>query len=213
MFMFMFMFKTQKNDGSQPKPGREKVHRVLRSFQTNNERNLGELCSSSNLVCVRLCYDKALESKYIEMEPSFDAHINTGMMWILDNKELEVIEQDFYKIMWLDSYGNCLLVTKITPDELEHMTVMFGEGFPMEEAVESQGLHDSDKEGGKSAADLDSEGEEKRRDRRPRSRIYKAGYKAGCDAGAESSDRGSPGHSLRLRPKAFGIDDASSGLL
>ncbi|KAG9256219.1 uncharacterized protein F5Z01DRAFT_649484 [Emericellopsis atlantica] len=270
------LFKTQKNDGSQPNLVREKINRVLRPFQTNNERNLSELCSSSNPVWVRLCYDKALESRYIEMVPSFDAHINTDMMRILDDKELydldddperlrlkllermpgycdkdrsdyqanqgrsqrqnlqdleslgdrmssyfcfvdrEAIEQDLYKIMWLDSYENCLLITKITPDELEDMTVMFGEGFSMEEAVESYGLHDSDNEGGESAADSDSEGGDEGKEEhegsgpaepkrkcmsavdaaveasRKRGRInktspeYKAGYKAGCDAGAAS---------------------------
>lgn len=123
----------------------------------------------------------------------------------------EAIEQEFVKIMWLDAFGECLLISKITADELEPMTTMFGEGFSMEEAVLSYGLNNSDTNSSEddygddhddNDGDGGDEGEEptkqKRRHEsgisaavessRKRGRVnkttpeYKAGVKAGYDA-------------------------------
>lgn len=121
----------------------------------------------------------------------------------------EAIEHDFVKVMWLDAHGECLLINKIAPGEFELMTTMFGEGFSMEEAVNSYGLHESDMNSSEDGEDDDDEGVEsdegeestkqKRKRKsgtsaavessRKRGRVnkttpeYKAGYKAGYDAG------------------------------
>ena len=77
----------------------------------------------------RRSHYREMDARAVKNDPDSMDSKDMGMATYVLVADREAIEGEFVKAMWLDDHGKILMITKMTPAEIENMATMFGEGL------------------------------------------------------------------------------------